>query len=110
MWDRGAGSRSIGKFESAAWRRGALLFHFFPERNEARMQFSRWCIFRAAACADNQVNARKLMLMQSERFTDDPADTVAFDTAARGTNRYGKTETRPTLVVPAGSHTKESVA
>ena len=73
------------------------------------MQFSRWCIFRAAACADNQVNARKLMLVQSERLTDDPADTVTFDTAARGTNRNGKTETRPTLVVPERSHTKESI-
>jgi hypothetical protein len=74
------------------------------------MQFSRWCIFRTAARADNQVNARKLVLVQPERLTDDPADTVTFDTAARGTNRNGKTETRPTLVVPEGSHTKESVA
>jgi hypothetical protein len=74
------------------------------------MQFRRWCIFRTAARADNQVNAGQLMLVQSERLTDDPADTVTFDTAARGTNRNGKTNTRPTLVVPEGSHTKESVA
>ena len=50
------------------------------------------------------------MLVQSERLADDPADTVAFDTAARGANRDGKTETRPTLVVPVRGHTKESVA
>jgi len=110
MWDREAGSQSIGKFESGAWRRGALLFHFFPKRNEARVQFRAWRIFRTAASTDNQVDAGQLMLVQSERFPDDPADTVAFDTAARGTNRNGKTETRPTLVVPEGSHTKESVA
>ena len=74
------------------------------------MQFRPWCIFYTAASADNQVNARKLMLVQSERLTDDPADSVALDTAARGTNRNGKTETRPTLVVPEDSHTEESVA
>jgi hypothetical protein len=50
------------------------------------------------------------MLVQSERFADDPADSIAFDTTARGTNRNGKTETRPTLVVPERSHTKESIA
>jgi hypothetical protein len=32
-----------------------------------------------------------------------------LDTTARGTNRNGKTETRPTLVVPERSHTKESI-
>ena len=50
------------------------------------------------------------MLVQSERLADDPADAVALDTAARGTDGYGKTETRPTFVVPERSHTKESVA
>jgi hypothetical protein len=50
------------------------------------------------------------MLVQSEGLADDPADTVAFDATASGTNRNGETETRPTLVVPERSHTKESVA
>jgi hypothetical protein len=109
MWDRGAGSRSIDRFESGAWRRGALLFHFFPERYEARVQFRSWCIFRPAARADDQIDGRQLVLVQSERLADDPADTVALDTTARGTNRNRKTETRPTLVVPERSHTKESI-
>jgi hypothetical protein len=50
------------------------------------------------------------MLVQSERLADDPADAVALDTAARGTDRNGKAETRPTFVVPERCHTKESVA
>jgi hypothetical protein len=110
MWDRGAGSRSIDRFESGAWRRGALLFHFIPERDEARVQFRFRCIFSPVARAHDQVDTRQLMLVQPERLADDPADTVALDTAAGGTNRNGKTETRPTLVVQERSHTKESIA
>jgi len=110
MWDRGRGSRSIDRFESGAWRRGALLFHFIPERNEARAQFRPRCIFSPVARAHDQVDTRQLMLVQSERLADDAADTVAFDTAAGGTNRNGKTETRPTLVVQERGHTKESIA
>ena len=110
MWDRGAGSRSIDRFESGAWRRGALLFHFFPERYEARVQFRPWCIFRPAARADDQIDSGQFVLVQSERLANDPADTVAFHTATGGTNRNGKTETRPTLVVPERSRTKESIA
>ena len=110
MWDRGAGSRSTGRFESGAWRRGALLFHFFPERDEARVQFGSQGFFGPAACADDQIDARQLMLMQSERFADDPSDTVTFYTTARSANRNGETETRPTLVVPERSHTEESIA
>jgi len=87
-----------------------LLFHFFPERNEARVQLWPCCIFRAAARADNQVNAGQLMLVLSKRLADDPAEAVTFDTAAGGTNRNCETETRPTLVVPERSHTKESIA
>jgi hypothetical protein len=87
-----------------------LLFHFFPERNEARVQLGSCCIFRAAARADNQVNARQLMLVLPERLADDPAEAIALNTAARGTNRNCETETRPTFVVPQGSHTKESIA
>ena len=74
------------------------------------MQFSPGCIFRPASGADDEVDARQPVLMQSERFSDDPSDAIAFDTTARGTNRNGKTETRPTLIVPQRSHTKESVA
>ena len=74
------------------------------------MQFSPGCIFRPASRADHKVDARQLVLVQSERFSDDPSDAVTFDTTARGTNRNGKTETRPTLVVPERSHTKESIA
>jgi hypothetical protein len=110
MWDRGAGSRSIGRFVSGAWRRGALLFHFCPERNEARVQFRRWGIFSPVARADDEIDARQLVLVQSEGLADDPADTVTFDTTACSTNRDGETETWPTLVVPERSHTKESVA
>ena len=74
------------------------------------MQFSPGCIFRPASRADDKVDARQLVLVQSERFSDDPSDAIAFDATARGTNRNGKTETRPTLVVPERSHTKESIA
>lgn len=74
------------------------------------MQFNPRCIFRPASCVDNEVDARQLVLVQSERFSDDPPDAVAFDAAARGTNRDGKTETRPPLVIPERSHTKESIA
>jgi hypothetical protein len=109
MWDREAGSRSIDRFESGAWRRGALLVHFFPERYETRVQFRPWCIFSPAARADDQIDGGQLVLVQSERLADDPTDTIAFDTTARGTNRNGKTETRPTLVVRERSHTKESI-
>jgi len=110
MWDRGAGSRSIDRFESGAWRRGALLFHFFPERNEARVQLRSCCIFRTAARADNQVDAGQLMLVLSERLADDSAEPVSLDTAARGTNRNCETETRPTFVVPESCHPKESIS
>ena len=110
MWDRGAGSRSTGRFGSGAWQRGALLVHFFPERNEARVQFGRGCIFSLGSCADNQVDGRQLMLMQSERLADDTADPVALDTTACSTNCDGETETRPALIVPDRSHAKESIA
>jgi hypothetical protein len=74
------------------------------------MQIGRCRIFSLAACADNQVNGRQLMLMQSERLADDTADPVALDTAARSTDCDGETETRPAFIVPHRSHAKESIA
>jgi len=74
------------------------------------VQLRPCCILRAAARADNQVNAGQLMLVLSKRLADDPAEAVTLNTAAGGTNRHCQTETRPTLVVPVRSHTKESIA
>jgi hypothetical protein len=110
MWDRVAGSRSIGKFGSGSRQLGALVRHFFPEHRQTCMELGARGIFGPGARTHDQIDARQLMLMQSKRFADDPPDTVALDAAARGSNRDGKPETRPALVVPERSHAEESIA
>jgi hypothetical protein len=57
----------------------------------------------------HEIHARQLVLMQSERLADDPADAVALDSAAGDADRHGQAETGPTFIVPACSHTKKSI-
>jgi hypothetical protein len=66
-------------------------------------------IFGPASRAHDHIDTRQLMLMQTERLADDPAQTVTLYAAARGANRNSKTETRPTLVIQERSHAKESI-
>ena len=61
------------------------------------MQLAPWRILRPATCTHDQIDARQLMLMQPERFADDPADPVALHTAACDTNRNSETQTRRRL-------------
>jgi hypothetical protein len=74
------------------------------------VEFGSRGIPRTVAGADDQVDGRQLVLMQTERLADDPANTVALDATAGDTNRDGEPETRPTLFVPKRSHAKESIA
>lgn len=84
--------------------------HPVPECLQARPQLGGCGIPRPVPGADDDIDGRQLVLMQPERFANDPADAVALHAAARGANRDGKTKTRPALVVPEQNHTEKSIA
>ena len=73
------------------------------------MQLGPRRIFGPTSRAHDQIDARQLVLMQTERLADNPAQAVTLYAAARGANRNSKTETRPTLVIQERSHAKESI-
>ena len=107
--DRVAGSRSIGRFESGAWRGGALLDHFLPQLSQTGPQFRAARVLRSRPCADDQINGGQCVLMQPEGFTDYATDVITLYASASDANRYRKTETRSAFVVQERSHAKESI-
>lgn len=84
--------------------------HPLPERLQARPQLGGCGIPRPVPGADDDIDGRQLVLMQPERFANDPADAVALHAAARGANRNGETKTRPALVIPEQNHAEKSIA
>ena len=86
-----------------------MLSHLLPQLRQAGVQFRTGRLSRARPCAHYQVDARQRVLVKPKRLTNDPANTVSRDAAAGGTDRNGQAETRPTLVIQARSHAKESI-
>lgn len=60
--------------------------------------------------AHDDIDCRKAVLMQSEGFTDNPADAIALYGSPSDAQRDGKTQTRSGLVVADHCHREESVA
>jgi hypothetical protein len=86
-----------------------LLSHFLPQLCKTGAQLGPRCVFGPTSRAHDQIDTRQLVLMQTERLTDEPAQAVTPHAPARGANRNRKTETRATLVIQERSHAKESI-